>query len=112
MDAGRLRNLYTQAQLLVAELRALPLDNNRESFPRIIELVRLVKRLEDSAHDLTSDAADVLAQRAAWLQRATWLREECVQSWQLCARQPGATFYMSPHVLQCGFSGSRTRPLP
>ncbi|GFH19458.1 uncharacterized protein HaLaN_16405 [Haematococcus lacustris] len=76
MDAGRLRNLYTQAQLLVAELRALPLDNNRESFPRIIELVRLVKRLEDSAHDLTSDAADVLAQRAAWLQRATWLRED------------------------------------
>ncbi|GFH28916.1 uncharacterized protein HaLaN_27484 [Haematococcus lacustris] len=76
MDAGRLRNLYTQAQLLVAELRELPLDNNRESFPRIIELVRLVKRLEDSAHDLTSDAADVLAQRAAWLQRATWLRED------------------------------------
>jgi hypothetical protein len=46
VDAGRCRHLMQSAQQLATELRAVPLDPeaSRQSYPRLFELVRLVKR--------------------------------------------------------------------
>lgn len=46
VDAGRCRALMQSVQSLAAELRAVPLEQeaSKQSYPRLFELVRLVKR--------------------------------------------------------------------
>ncbi len=70
---GRQRNLLAQAQTLISELRALPLDpaTTRSSYPRMFELVRCVKRYVEATAALPADDT-----RSMWEQRGTWLQEE------------------------------------
>ncbi|GLC43028.1 hypothetical protein PLESTB_000275200 [Pleodorina starrii] len=73
VDYGRQRSLLQSAQSLVAELRALPLDpaTTRASYPRMFELVRMVKRYSEATAALPADET-----RAMWEQRGQWLQEE------------------------------------
>ncbi|EFJ48920.1 hypothetical protein VOLCADRAFT_90230 [Volvox carteri f. nagariensis] len=73
VDSGRQRSLLQNAQALVAELRALPLDpaTTRASYPRMFELVRLVRRYGEATAALPADET-----RAMWEQRGQWLQEE------------------------------------
>eukprot|EP00198_Chlamydomonas_reinhardtii_P004308 XP_001693644.1 predicted protein [Chlamydomonas reinhardtii] len=73
VDSGRQRSLLANAQALVAELRALPLDpaTTRASYPRMFDLVRLVKRYSEATAALPADET-----RAMWEQRGQWLQEE------------------------------------
>lgn len=73
VDSGRQRHLLQQAQTLTAELRSMPMDpaSTRSSYPRMFDLVRLVKRFIESTAMLPQDET-----RAMWEQRGQWLQEE------------------------------------
>jgi hypothetical protein len=73
VDYGRQRHLLAQAQQMVSEIRSAPLDSNslKSTFPKLVELCRIVKRFIDSVHNLPMDGT-----KAMWDQRGTWLREE------------------------------------
>ncbi len=72
-DYGRQRHLLAQAQQLANDIRAAPLDaeSRKASFPKLVELCRIVKRFTDSVQGLPDDPT-----RAMWEQRGSWLKEE------------------------------------
>lgn len=76
VDAGRLRNLHAHVQQVIGELRGIPLDlaQTRLAFPRLFDLVRLVKRFLEAVTTLPED--DGGAQKQMWSQRGSWLQEE------------------------------------
>ncbi len=69
---GRQRRLMSQAQALATEIRGSSLDDAalKQSYPKLIELARLVKRFVDSTIDLPAEG------KAMWEQRGQWLQEE------------------------------------
>ncbi len=72
VDFGRQRHLLATAQQLANDIRSQTLDPEtvRQSFPKLVELVRIAKRFIDSTASLSHES------RAMWEQRGTWLTEE------------------------------------
>lgn len=74
VDGGRLRQTLQQAQAQIQDLRALPLTDfsNRQCFPSLFGLARLVHKIVSSAAAMDGDPSAA----TIWRQRATWLAEE------------------------------------
>ena len=75
VDYGRQRHLLGQANSIIGEVRSSSLEPEalKATYPRVVELCRIVKRFIDSANGLPPDCDGT---RAMWTQRGQWLQEE------------------------------------